>query len=332
MQQCSEPARAKAGGEQEADENDDRNLQSHHPAQRRGHEENRDERPEKNRGLGAAENPEHDSAIVERSADIFREARPCLGKRTIHPHRGKLQGVAVEKPLSLRDQFGNLPAQRHVLDDMRAHAFMPADAFIRAPRKEHELSVCDAHAAHIMPPRPLGLFLNPSLQPQRAKCETHEQDHWHDQFFAGRHRHEPRPRGDEARAIPLRIRDCGGHGARCVFGIGIGEKQKLAARRLRELMARPIFSRPPVWQRLTANQPCVHTRAFARRIGDQPLHDRAGVVLGMIVQHDHLAVRVILPQQRTHARRDAPLLVPRRDENGNQRRIFRRLGGTQPVE
>ena len=224
MQQRAEPARAEARSEQEADEKDERDLQSHHPSQRGRREEDRYERPEKARGLKAAKEPEHHPAIVEDRAHVFRETLPRFRERAVHPDRGKFERLAVEEPLPLGHECRDLTSERDILDNMRAHRPVPANACIGAAREKHELPVCDAQATHIVSLRALGLALNPLLQPQRAKRETDEHDDWHDQLFAGRVREQSRPCGDEARAILLRVCDRGGHGARRVLGVGIREK------------------------------------------------------------------------------------------------------------
>ena len=78
------------------------------------------------------------------------------------------------------------------------------------------------------------------------RIEDHREDHDHrdDELLAPRHRHEARPRGDEVGAIALRVGHGGGDGAGRVFGIGVGEKEKVAGRLRGELVAGPAFARP----------------------------------------------------------------------------------------
>ena len=84
----------------------------------------------------------------------------------------------------------------------------------------------------------------------RIKDHAEQQDHRDDQLLAERPGEQPRPRRDEAGPRPLRVSHGRRDRARSVRGVGIGEKEKLPTRLLRELMARPVLAHPPSRQRV----------------------------------------------------------------------------------
>ena len=140
---------------------------------------------------------------------------------------------------------------------MRALRRVSADARVARAGEKHELPIGRAKHALYRGRQPRGkvrMFLEKEQQPVRIHGHADEQDHGDDELLAPRHRHQPRPRGDEVGAIFLREGDGGGDGAGRVLGVGVGEKKKVAGGLLRELVAGPVFPRPAGRERGTGEQ------------------------------------------------------------------------------
>ena len=116
--------------------------------------------------------------------------------------------------------------------------------------------------------------------------------------------------------------------------IGVREEQQLPGSLGCQLVAGPVLAQPTPGKRPAANQ------ANALIVGGEPGHHCSRAVAGLIVQHEHFKVRVLLIHQRAQAGTYVPLFVAGRDQHrdhgplrgygGGDRR--RRPAGTQIAE
>ena len=319
MQHAAQPRCAKARGEQDADRANERDFGDDASFSRDG-EEDEDEGQEEAAELRRSDHQETGQRFLECRTQIFRETLPHLAQRAIHPHCRKGERLAVAQHEALVHPRRHRAPERHVFHHMIVQRRVPADGFVARPREEHELAV--RRAEHPPIPRRHSrsqgrMFLQNEHQPVRIQHHPQQHDHRDDELFAQSHCQQPRPCRNQSRPRPLRIRHRRRNRPRRMGRIRIREKQILPARRLRELMTRPAFPRPPRRQRFALQKP----RAFSALAQPEPAQDFTRCILGVIVEHEQLEVRIILRQQRPRTRRDIQRLIARRDEDGNQRRI-----------
>ena len=231
---------------------------------------------------------------------VLAEAVPGLREAAVHAAGGERRAVHHLRPVAARAEAAR---QRQPVVQGAAHRAVAADRLVGGTLAQHHLPAGGGEADAVLARAPA----------DGQVAEQQQVDGGHGQRFAERADHLARHAADHGKAPPRRVRRQRRRRVRRKAHVGVEEQQVRAPRRLGEPRAGVDLAGPARRQRRRGEQ------AQPRIGGGEAADDGRRRVAAAVVHHQHLDRHAAAGEGGAQAGLDVGLLVPRRNQDGDQR-------------